>query len=59
MLSAIGIILISKQIPPLIGYDKPEFWTNEFFNILTFNHAFRNVHDLYYHTSAGAIIISL
>jgi len=58
MLSAIGIILISKQIPPLIGYDKPEFWTNELFNIITLNHAFRNVHDLYEHTSSGAIIIT-
>jgi len=58
MLSAIGIILMSKQIPPLIGYDKPEFWTNEFFNIITLNHAFRNVHDLYEHTSSGAIIIA-
>lgn len=59
MLSAIGIILISKQIPPLIGYDKPEFWTNELFNILTFNHAFKNVNDLYHHTSAGAVLITL
>ncbi len=58
MLSAIGIILISKQIPPLIGYDRPEFWTNELFNILTLNHAFKNVHDLYHHTSAGAVLIA-
>ncbi len=59
MLSAIGIILISKQIPPLIGYDKPEFWTNELFNIITLNHAFENVHDLYEHTSTGAILIAV
>lgn len=59
MLSAIGVILISKQIPPLIGYDRPEFWTNEFFNILTLNHAFQNVHNLYDHTSAGAVIIAI
>ena len=26
MLAAIGIILISKQIPLLIGYDQPDFW---------------------------------
>jgi hypothetical protein len=26
MLAAIGIILVSKQIPLLIGYDKPDFW---------------------------------
>ncbi|HNS11959.1 MAG TPA: SulP family inorganic anion transporter [Bacteroidia bacterium] len=58
MLSAIGIILISKQIPPLIGYDRPEFWSNEFFNIITLNHAFQNVHDLLEHSSAGAILIA-
>lgn len=58
MLSAIGIILISKQIPPLIGYELPEFWTNELFNILTFDHAFENVTDLYSHTSAGVMLLS-
>jgi MFS superfamily sulfate permease-like transporter len=58
MLAAIGIILISKQIPLLVGYDKPDFWTNELFNILTFNHGFEHISDLYYHTSAGVIIIA-
>lgn len=29
MLAAIGIILISKQIPLLLGYDKADFWTKE------------------------------
>lgn len=58
MLTAIGIILISKQIPLLVGYDKPDFWTNELFNILTFNHGFQHINDLYYHTSAGVIIIA-
>ncbi|HLO82572.1 MAG TPA: SulP family inorganic anion transporter [Chitinophagaceae bacterium] len=42
MLAAIGIILISKQVPLLIGYDRPDFWTNQLFNILTFNHSFEN-----------------
>src|ERR1043166_3961318 len=45
MLAAIGIILISKQIPPLIGYNQPEFWSNELFNIITLNHVFTNVHS--------------
>lgn len=59
MLSAIGIILISKQIPIIIGYDKPDFWTNELFNIVTFKHGFKFVYDLYEHSSAGVIFISL
>ena len=58
MLAAIGIILISKQIPPLIGYDQPHFWTKELFNVFTFSHGFDNVENLYHHTTPGAIVIS-
>ncbi|MBI1342594.1 MAG: SulP family inorganic anion transporter [Terrimonas sp.] len=59
MLAAIGIILISKQIPALVGYDQPEFWSNELFNILTFDHVFTNVTSLYKHTSFGVILIAV
>lgn len=59
MLAAIGIILVAKQVPLILGYDKPDFWSNEFFNIITFNHLFQNVEELYRHTSAGAIILSI
>ena len=58
MLAAIGIILISKQIPPFIGYNKPQFWSGEFFNIITFNHVFSNAQSLFENISLGAIIIS-
>ncbi len=58
MLTAIGIILISKQVPAMIGYDQPEFWSNELFNILTFDHVFSNVKSLYAHTSLGAAIVA-
>ncbi|MFI5154950.1 MAG: SulP family inorganic anion transporter, partial [Chitinophagales bacterium] len=58
MLAAIGIILMSKQVPLLIGYDKPDFWTNEFFNIITFNHGFKNIGDLLKNVSSGALIIT-
>ncbi|HEY6978540.1 MAG TPA: SulP family inorganic anion transporter [Chitinophagaceae bacterium] len=59
MLAAIGIILISKQIPLLVGYNQPDFWTNHLFNILTFRHAFEHITNLYENTSAGAIIIGI
>lgn len=58
MLAAIGIILISKQIPLLIGYDQPDFWTNELFNIITFRHGFEHISDLYHHSSLGAVFIA-
>ena len=59
MLTAIGIILISKQIPLLVGYDRPDFWTNELFNLLTFKNGFGGIGNLYHHTSAAAVTISL
>lgn len=58
MLAAIGIILISKQIPFLIGYDKPDFYTDTLFNILTFNHAFDHLENLYESISKGVILVS-
>jgi MFS superfamily sulfate permease-like transporter len=58
MLAAIGILLISKQIPFLLGYNEPDFWTNELFNIFTFNHAFDHLGNIYAHLSLGAIIVA-
>lgn len=59
MLAAIGIILISKQIPLLIGYDKPDFWTNELFNIFTFKYDYKHLTNLYRHISAASILIAI
>lgn len=58
MLAAIGILLISKQVPLLIGYDQPDFWTDELFNILTFDHAFQHIDHLYDSISMGGILIA-
>jgi MFS superfamily sulfate permease-like transporter len=59
MLAAIGIILISKQIPFLLGYDKADFWSKELFNILSLDHAFAHVKNIYEHSSAGALTIAV
>jgi MFS superfamily sulfate permease-like transporter len=58
MLAAIGIILISKQVPFLLGYDKADFWTKELFNILSFRNGFEHVRNIYYNSSRGAILIA-
>ena len=58
MLAAIGIILISKQIPFMLGYDKADFWTKELFNVISISNGFEHVKNIYYHTSRGAIIIA-
>jgi MFS superfamily sulfate permease-like transporter len=58
MLAAIGIILMSKQVPLLLGYDEADFWSKELFNIFSFDHAFAHVKNIYHHSSAGAIVIA-
>jgi len=57
MLAAIGVILISKQIPLLIGYDEPDFYSNTLFNIITLNHSYQHIHDLYDKISFAAIFL--
>ncbi|HEX5112733.1 MAG TPA: SulP family inorganic anion transporter [Saprospiraceae bacterium] len=58
MLTAIGILLIAKQIPFLIGYDQPDFWSNEFVNLLRLRHGFSHVKDLYHHSARGAVVVA-
>lgn len=57
MLAAIGVILISKQIPLLIGYDEPDFYTGTLFNIITLDHSFQHIHNLYAKMSFAAIFL--
>ena len=59
MLAGIGIILIAKQVPLMLGYDEASFWTKELFNIITFKNAYSHVKNIYYHTSKGAIVIAI
>ncbi|HMG15209.1 MAG TPA: SulP family inorganic anion transporter, partial [Saprospiraceae bacterium] len=59
MLAAIGILLISKQFPILIGYNEADFWSKELINVFNFSHGFENIHDLYEKLSVGVILITV
>jgi MFS superfamily sulfate permease-like transporter len=59
MLAAIGVLLISKQIPIVLGYNKPDFWSGELINLVNFRHGFRGIKDLGQHFSLASIAITL
>lgn len=59
MLSAIGIMLIVKQLPVAIGFDQPSFWTSDFLSVLKNEGLSAYLAYFNLHSSRGAIIISL
>jgi MFS superfamily sulfate permease-like transporter len=59
MLAGIGILLIMKQIPVAIGYDKPDYWTSDFFKIFSKENLLGNLAAFKQHATMGAVLIFL
>ena len=59
MLAAIGIILILKQIPLALGYDKPDFWRVSFVHIISSENFLEKYSKFNQETTMATIVITL
>src|SRR5687767_4690542 len=59
MLAAIGIILILKQIPLAVGYDKPDFWRASLLHIFSSDSFLEKFKYFNHEITTGAILITV
>ncbi|HSU27441.1 MAG TPA: SulP family inorganic anion transporter, partial [Chitinophagaceae bacterium] len=59
MLAAIGILLISNQIPIALGYDQPDFWSSGFLKLFSAKNIAGNLSIFNQHITSGAILITV
>jgi len=59
MLAAIGILLISKEIPFALGYDRPDFWHSGFLQLFNYKSFMEHFQDLSLHTARITILITI
>lgn len=59
MLAAIGIILLSKQIPLALGYNQPDFWTSGFLDLFSSLNILVNLQEFSDDITLSSVIISV
>jgi MFS superfamily sulfate permease-like transporter len=59
MLAAIGILLISKQIPLALGYNQPDFWRSGLLKLFSPDNFSGSFKDFNYHIARGAVLTSI
>jgi MFS superfamily sulfate permease-like transporter len=59
MLAAIGMILIFKQIPLALGYDRPDFWSGGFIHLFSPKNPMVNLKNFNQHITKGTILITV
>ncbi len=59
MLAAIGIMLILKQIPLALGYDRPDFWSGGVMHLFSPKDPINNIENFNLHITRGTILISV
>lgn len=59
MLAAIGIMLISKQVPTALGYDQPNFWSSGLLQLFDNKNIFESFINFNLHITRGAIFITI